>query len=312
VIASKLAKEDFNKWIPKIREILQQQGSPVSLRNGIWSITERKELWQSVGQRLFDDHLDIFKECVVTVLSERDPRFELPPEERYAASIQGKVLKHSQYLREGLSESLALLGNFPTALSNCSADKPETIALLSVRDIFNTSDWVLWGSLNNLLPLLAEASPNEFLSAVETALKQNPCPFNKLFAEEGEGIFGENYLTGLLWALETLAWDEQYLMRVTVVLGELASNDPGGRWSNRPSNSLTTIFLSWFPQTMASIEKRKVAIQTLPRENPEAAWKLLLSLLPNPHQYSLGSSKPRGMAERDHPGRILGPGNMVC
>ena len=149
-IASKLAKEDFDKWIPKVREILQQPGSPVSLKNGVWGVTERKELWQAVGQRLFDSHLDIFKECVVAVLSERDPRFELPPEERYAASIHGKVLKHSQYLRKGLAESLALLGSFPTVLSNCSTDKPQTIALLSVRDIFNNSDWVLWSSLNNL------------------------------------------------------------------------------------------------------------------------------------------------------------------
>lgn len=293
LIISQLAKEDFDKWIPKIREILQQLGSPVSLRNGIWTIIERKELWQEVGQRLFDSHLDIFKQCVVAVLTERDPQFELPPEERYAAGIHGKVLKHSQYLRKGLAESLALLGSYPTVLSNCLTDKPQTIALLSVRDIFNNSDWVLWGSLNNLLPLLAEASPNEFLSAVETALEQNPCPFDKLFAQEGKGIIGENYLTGLLWALETLAWDEQYLVRVSVILGELTYHDPGGRWANRPSNSLTTIFLPWFPQTVAPIEKRKVAIQTLQRENPKAAWNLLLSLLPNPLQSSSGSSKPR-------------------
>ena len=147
--------------------------------------------------------------------------------------------------------------------------------------------------MNNLLPLLTEASPNEFLGAVETALVQNPCPFDELFAQEGKGIIGENYITGLLWALETLAWDKQYLVRVSVVLGELASHDPGGRWANRPSNSLTTIFLPWFPQTLAPIEKRKVAIQALQKENPEVAWKLLLSLLPNPLQSSSGSSKPR-------------------
>lgn len=293
MIGSKLAKDDYDRWISKIREIIQQPGSPVKLKNGIWSVTERKELWQAVGQRLFDSHLDTFKESVVAVLTECDPQFELPPEERYAASIYGKVLKHSSYLRKGLAESLALLGSFPTVLSNCSMDKPQTIALLSVRDIFHNSDWVLWGSLNNLLPLLAEASPNEFLSAVETALEQNPCPFDKLFAQEGKGIIGENYLTGLLWALETLAWDEQYLVRVSVILGELASHDSGGRWSNRPSNSLTTIFLPWFPQTVAPIEKRKVAIQTLQGENPKAAWKLLLSLLPHPLESSSESSKPR-------------------
>jgi len=292
-VVSELAGEDFDKWICKLREILQQQNNPLSLKNGIWTIAEREELWQAIGQRLFDSHLDIFKNTVVAVLTERDPQFELPPEERYAASIQGKVLKHSRNLRKGLAESLALLGSNPTALSKCSTGKPETVAALSIREIFNNSDWMLWGSLNSLLPILSEASPNEFLSAVETALQQDPCPFDELFVQEGKGTFGENYLTGLLWALEALAWDEQHLVRVSVVLGDLASHDPGGRWANRPSNSLTTIFLPWFPQTMASIEKRKVAIQTLQRENPTAAWRLLLSLLPNPIQHSSGSSKPK-------------------
>jgi len=292
-IVSKLAKEGFDKWVPKIREILQQPGSPVSLKNGVWSVPQRKELWQVVGQRLFDNQLDLFKECVVAVLKEPDPRFELPPDERYAASIHGKTLKHSQYLRKGLAESLALLSSFPTILSNCSTGKPQTTTLLSVREIFDNSDSILWGSLNNLLPLLAEASPNEFLNAVEAALEKTPCPFDELFTQEGKGIFGENYLTGLFWALETLGWDEEYLVRVSIVLGELASHDPGGRWTNRPSNSLITIFLPWFPQTMAPIEKRKVAIQTLQRENPTAAWKLLLSLLPNSAHYSSESNKPK-------------------
>jgi len=131
------------------------------------------------------------------------------------------------------------------------------------------------------------------LSAVEYALQQSPCPLDELFPREGSSITGRNYLTGVLWALETLAWDEEFLVRVCVVLGELTSRDPGGtNWANRPSNSLRTIFLPWFPQTQASVEKRKVAIQTLQKEMPEVAWKLLLNLLPNQHQTTSGSRKP--------------------
>lgn len=292
VIAKMLAKEDFSTWISKIREILQQPNTPVALKNGIWRVAERKELWQALGPRLFDENLDIFKQCVVTVLTERDPMFDLPPEDRYAASIHGKVLKHSQYLRKGLSESLALLGSHPDALTNCSLNKPEKVAVLAVREIFENADWVLWGSLNNLLPLFAEATPNEFLNIVESALQQTPCPFDELFSQEGSGFSGGNYITGLLWALETLAWDKQFLVRVSVILGELASHDPGGNWANRPSNSLTTIFLPWLPQTIASIEKRIIALQTIQKEVPEVAWKLLLSLLPNQQTVSEGSYKP--------------------
>ena len=291
-IVRQLANKEFGSWIPKIREILQKPESPVALKNGRWRVTERKALWQTLGARLFDDNLDNFMQCVVAVLSERDPQFDLPSEERYAASIHGKVLKHSPELRKGMAESLALLGNQPNDLTNCSQNKPETIAVLAVRAIFENADWVLWGSLNNLLPVLAEASPDKFLNAVENALQQTPCPFDELFSQEGNGITGRNYLTGLLWALETLSWDETFLVRVSVILGELASHDPGGNWANRPANSLTTIFLPWLPQTMASIDKRKVALQTLQKEVPAVAWTLLLSLLPNQHQTSTGAYKP--------------------
>ena len=61
-------------------------------------------------------------------------------------------------------------------------------------------------------PILAEAAPEEFLYAVEGALRKEPCPFDELFSQEGDDIItGRNYLTGLLWALEVLAWEEEYL-----------------------------------------------------------------------------------------------------
>jgi len=287
-----LANENFTVWINKIREILLKPGSSLSLKNGNWSVTKRLEMWNMLGPRLFDEHLDKFKEIAVNVLRERDPMFDLPPDERYAASIYGKVLAHSHILRKGLTESLALFGSHPKALSNCSINKRDSTASLAVREVLSDADWVLWASLNNLLPLLAEAAPQKCLDAVEAALRNYTCPFDELFAQEGSGITSGNYMTGLLWALEALAWDEQYLTRVTVILGELASRDPGGNWVNRPANSLTTIFLPWLPQTTAPMKKRLVAVRTLQKELPEIAWKILLSLLPNQFQMSTGTYKP--------------------
>ena len=127
-IVRQLINEEYSSWILKIREILQLPESPIAMKNGRWSVTARKELWEALGARLFDDNLDSFKQCVVSVLTERDPQFDLPVDERYAASIHRKVLKHSPDLRKGMAESLALLGNQPDVLTNCSQNKPETIA----------------------------------------------------------------------------------------------------------------------------------------------------------------------------------------
>jgi hypothetical protein len=282
----------YDEWLKKAREILHCPDSPLALKNGVWKVVNRAELWSLLGSRILDQNLDTFRSLAVTVLKEPDSAFELPPEERYAASIHGKVLKRSRVFRKGIAEGLAILGSQPESCANCSQGKPEATCALVIRELLTDADWVLWGSLNGLLPTLAEAAPGEFLDSVEMSMRLSPCPFDELFSQEGNGITGGNYLTGLLWALEGLAWDEQYLVRVCVALGELASHDPGGQWANRPSNSLTTILLPWMPQTLAPVEKHKVAVRTILNEWPDIAWNLIIQLLPGQHQTSSGSHKP--------------------
>lgn len=283
----------YSEWLKKAREILHFPDSPLLFRNGVWKVVHRVELWNLLGSRTFDNDLDTFRWLAVSVLKDSDPAFELPAEDRYAASMYGTVPKYSHMLRKSIAEGLAILGNQPRACANCSQEKAEAICRLVIYEILNNADWVLWGSLNALLPTLAEVAPGEFLDAVDRAMRLAPCPFDELSSQEGNGITGRHYLTGLLWALEGLAWDEQYLVRVCVALAELASHDPGGQWINRPSNSLANILLPWLPQTLASAEKCKVAVRTILNEWPGIAWNLIIQLLPGQQQTSSGSYKPR-------------------
>lgn len=291
-VLSDLLGISYNAWLQKARELLHCSDSPLSLKNGIWEIRNRTELWNRLSSRILDQDLETFQLLVVSVLSEHDPAFELPIKERNMASINGKVLTFSRELREGITEGLAILGSRPDACHNCSLGKVEATSAQITREIITDADWVLWGSLNRLLPTLAEASPREFLNAVEKALRLQPCPFDELFAQEGDGIFGENYLTGLLWALEGLAWDEKHLVHVCSLLAKLASHDPGGQWDNRPLNSLTIILLPWLPQTLAPFQKHMVTVQRLLSECPEVAWNLIINLLPDQFRISSGSHKP--------------------
>lgn len=291
-VVEELSGNSYGEWIRKIRDIAFQPGPPLNQREGVWKFVARYEGWYSLGPKISDENLDTLRQIATNVLRERDPKFELPPDERFAANVHGKILKNSSVLREGLVESLALLGSHPGALTYCSIGKAEDTAVLAVREILSDADWVLWASLNNQLHLLAEAAPREFLNAVENALTSDPCPFDTLFAQEGSGMGGTTYISGLLWALETLAWSPDYLFNVISLLGELAARDPGGNYTNRPANSLTTILLPWLPQTCSPISQRKIAIETLIVDQKDVAWNLLLSLLPQRHQTSGGSCKP--------------------
>ena len=296
-IVEEISGESYSEWVKKLREVQILHDSPIQQKSGIWSFPDRLTLWASLATRLFDEHLNRFQNAAIHVLSEIDPQFELKPEERYAAAIHNKVLQHSQILRKGLADGLALVGSHQDALTNCSLDKGVGVAIVSVREILSKTDWLLWGSTKDVQPVLAEAAPKEFIKAVENAIDQDENPFDILFSQEGIGAMGgTNYMTGLLWALEGLAWHPDYLTSVVVVLGELDSHDPGGNWANRPANSIIDIFLPWLPHTTAPFEKRKTAFEALIRESPESAWKVLIQLLPNQYQSTSGTHKPQWQA----------------
>lgn len=284
----------YEEWFWIVRPMTLRPDPPMIQRNEKWRFISRFEGWQYLGKYISDADLDRFSKQALLVLSENDPKFTLPKEDWWAASVHGKNSKYSGSIKEGFAETLALMGSFPESLSSCSVSKAKFTCDSLVREILKEGDWVRWATLNDVLPLLAEASPDEFLKSIEEKLTDiNNRTFHDIFSQESTGIGGWNYLTGVLWALETLAWAPEYLNRVTMILGHLAEIDPRlTNWVNRPSNSLSTIFFPWLPQTCAPILKRKVALETLLREHPSAGWDLLLSLMPNPTQITTRSRRP--------------------
>ena len=309
VALEQLLGKEYGEWIETLRSDALRSDSPLIQRDEKWRFVARGEVWSAFGNRITDDDLDRFKDTAVSVLGERDPRFDLPKEERFAASLHGKQIENSTLLRQGLAETLALIGSRPEVLTSCSIDKAENTVAFTVHRLLENATWDRWASLDALLPLLAEAAPEEFLSAVESALVDlTRSPFHEIFRQESDGVTGGwNYMSGLLWALETLAWHSDFLSRVAVILADLASIDPGGHWSNRPSNSLVEIFLPWHVQTSATIDMRKVAVKTVLKEQPEVGWKLLLGLLPRNYGSASGCHKPtwRDYINRDWQDSVL-------
>ena len=89
---------------------------------------------------------------------------------------------------------------------------------------------------------------------------------------------------GLLWGLEAISWNPDYLSYVVRILAKLARLDPGGRYANRPrKRTLMQIFAGWYPQTNASLSARLQVIDALFKTEPDIAWKLAVDLLPK-HQ----------------------------
>lgn len=289
----RISGKTYGDWIIALRnELLSGSNELISFENGFWRLNTTKEHWGKSAIYLFDEHIERFRSVAVSVLRENDPKFDLPPDKRFAAIIYHKKLRYSSQFRYGIAESLAIVGNHAEALQSCSRDNRKFLAANCVREILRNGSWQLWASINDLLPFLAEAAPSAFLDSIDQALLQIPCPFDQLFESQGDGLWSTHNMTGLLWALETLAWEQELLPRVVLILGQLAAIDPGGNMVNRPSHSLTTIFLPWLPQTCASKEVKVTALRALVAEQPKVGWQLLKSLLPRAGQVSTRSRRP--------------------
>ena len=292
-IIEEFVGKSYKEWIEKFRADALRSDSPLALIEGKWKVISRDEAWDALGGLISNDDLARFKNIAISVLEERDPTLDLPKEERYAASVYGKQLNYSRNIRKGISQTLALMGSRPKALSNCSCNEALNTVNFIVRTLLYGANWERWASIDYYLPLLAEAAPSEFLDAVESSLVDiSNSPFHEIFEQEGSGIEGRNYMCGLLWALEELAWSPDYLSRVAVILADLASIDPGGSWANRPMRSLVSIFLPWHVQTAAKFDKRKAAIKAVIKNQPKIGWSLLLELLPRECQTTIGSCRP--------------------
>lgn len=292
-IIAKIIGEDYNQWIKKIRSFLHQKNTSIELHNGIWVALNREKFLGDLALHIYNDELDNLKENAVIIFKEKDPKFKFKKSERWFANIQNKHLKHSASLRQGIAETIAIIGNNYDKLKHCDFGKREVFSSLIIEETFKHADWVLWGSLNNLLPILAQANPNAFLHRVGETIQQTPKLFIELFDQEGGAImFGGSETTGLLWALEVLAWDENLFSQACMILADLAAIDSGGSTTKRPIQSLSTILLPWLPRTNASIDKRKRLVKTIVTERPSAAWNLLLTLLPYKQRSSMDTYRP--------------------
>ena len=250
-------------------------------RRAVWTWRAGRDVWGQLAGRIPAEILRRFEETAVRVLSQPDPRFELDAEERYLAPLHGKVLQGSSALRQGMASALAELALRDAELEALHGPRAGSgVAGRVVRSVLRQS-WQAWASVSELLPVLAEAAPRAFLGALDRSLDTEDTGAAHLLAEEGNWSSPH---TGLLWALETLAWEPRHLPRVALCLAKLAAFDrkleeQPGRLANRPASSLLHVLHPAAPMTLASADDRLRVLATVLDREPEAGFDLLLGIL---------------------------------
>ena len=248
-----------------------------------------------------------FVDLAEYVLAESDPTLELPEDERWKAGLYGKVREHSAALRIGVCETLVLLAVHGNALfqNQIGIDNVDGWISALVRRLLTpfTSDKLL--SHVHDLPNYAEAAPDAFLTLLEEDLKRSEPVLQTLLKPVGPGLFESPVRTGILWALERLAWNPRHLMRVTLILADLSRTKIDDNLVNRPINSLAAIFRSWLPQTAVPLDERITALEALCTRFPDIGWQICIQQIDGRFQTGAYSDKPRWRNDASGAGEMV-------
>jgi len=291
LILEQLSGVSFDEFETQCASLTGFPDAPLRHVGTTWKIASPRDAWFRLSRLISRPDLERFAAVAKIVLGAADPRFELDPDERWLAGIRGHIPEHSPWLHGGLTETLLLLAMFGRRLQ--SVKDAEKFADAIVHSLLMDADARRWYSLSRELLMLAEAAPVTFLDSVDKSLRKLEAPVATLFQEDGGPIFGGANHSHLLWALEMLAWSPTYLLRACEILARLAPIGLKTTWANRPHSSLRAIFLLWMPQTNATLDERLRVLDYLRREQPEAAWELMLGTLPAGHDFVTPTPKPR-------------------
>ena len=274
-LLEKLYGTSYAKYKEVLAKWLNLPESPLKKIGETWRLTSPLDLWRSISVHLLERDFQLLEECFIQAYhsgnSVLESQMDLPD------SIS-KKRTYSDWVREGLTQSLILI-SIPQV--EVSLRDPQSWVDRIIGGLLSKARGETWVSINRELPLIAEASPQVFLQYASRSLSHRPPEIMDMFKEKPGVVVPMASHTGLLWALEELAWMPLYFKNACLLLHKLATLDPGGSLANRPLNSLTEIFKAWHHQTLASYEERVKVLREMLRRDVDVSWKLLKSLLPN-------------------------------
>lgn len=274
-LLEKLSGTSYDEYKGLLGRWLHLPESPLKKIGETWRLTSPLDLWRSISVHLTDQDFQLLEECFIQVYHSGNPvlasQMDLP-------DYISKKRTYSDWVREGLAQSLILI-SIPQV--GVGLRDPQSWVDRIIGGLLSNASGAMWVSINRELPLIAEASPQVFLESVSLSLSHRPPEIMDMFKEEAGFVGNVSHHTGLLWALEELAWMPLYFKNACLLLHKLATLDPGGSLANRPLNSLKEIFKAWHHQTLASYAERIEVLQEMLRRDVDVSWELLKSLLPS-------------------------------
>jgi XRE family transcriptional regulator len=275
------------------------QGSDPAIRRvgNVVMFTSPKQAFHELSRRVSPRLASKWAEILCRVLLESDPLEGLTLDQKLTAQLEGKRRAYSSTLRHGLADSLALAGaiNPPGTHTNHVSCVAKKVVANILRRILSSNEHHTWLDITDILPLLAEAAPDVFLSTLEDDLYSDDPSIAQLFQVINDPLSlgsptKQHYL---LRALETLSWSPEYLVRAIQILTKLSRYNLPSNLNDTPLTSMSTILCGWFHNTSADLQTRLQAIDACHSIDPATSLELLKKLWPSSSSTVIPSRKPR-------------------
>lgn len=249
-LVEKISEKTYADYVKILQHFRLMPDSPISNVGTVWRLKSPMDAMSYASAYLTDGDLAKLKEICGLLVADDDPEAE----DKVASDGWGMWQFKQQFssdIKKGTYQSLILL-----SLINDESNRRNIWVDDLLQELLN--DWTLKRFLSNrtFFTLLAEASPEAFLDFLERIGKEI---YDVIFTPQIShiGLTGWNiYYTEVLFALEMLAWDEDYIYRVTSLLLRFSTYKNDSNYANKPANSLTDIFRFQLPQTFAKFENK--------------------------------------------------------
>ena len=274
-----LFHQEYGKVKNELYSVQTVDKTLISKDGSIWICNKNDEIKKILLDYLSEGELNDIKPIFIATLGEINPQFNLPKEKRYLSIFSQTENLSSKNLKDNLVSTLIFLWYYRESFTNIDSSKIQNFIDEIFSEILSGKDWKVWASLNDYISDFAEIAPETYLRLLKIQLTEHKSEICALFDNEGDGIFSGTLLSGILWGLEKLSFYDKYFPSSVQLLALLHQYDKGGRFTNRPFNSLHELFLPWIKQTQTTNDVRINVLKRLASDYPELGNKLLVDVL---------------------------------
>ena len=278
---------------------------PVMSQSGsVWRFASLEEAYRCLSSKITEGVIERCKQMTLDVLCEVNPSYGLNPIEKFAQQLNHPTsqVQYSEELKSGIARSLSMLGSMDgddaqsRKLTSSAAEVVNRLLSQAVKDDTGR----VWNLIAPRLPSLAEAAPQQFVDIVINNLEQDSSSLLRAYyADSNDILFSDPWFhPHLLWALEVLAWSEEYFDDAIECLTLLAANRADDKQrGNRPDESLTAVLCGWANFTTVTSGERLAALDSVKRISSPVGWDLLFALWPDYSAVVTPPAMPRFRAD---------------